>query len=154
MTEIAFYEKPGCISNNKQKLLLAKHGHRLLVHNILAEAWTPERLRPFFGERPVPDWFNPTAPRVRDGDIVPAELTEAEALALMVAEPLLIRRPLMETPDGRCAGFEDGPVLASLGVRLAPDEDLQSCSRADGEPECPPPGPAAAPAGGRGVAWS
>jgi len=152
MTDVVFYEKPGCISNNKQKLVLAKQGHRLLVRNILTERWTPERLRPFFAGKPVSDWFNPTAPKVRDGDIVPAELDETEALSLMVEEPLLIRRPLMDTPGGRCAGFEDGPVLEALGVRLAPDEDMQSCSRRPGEPECPPPAPA--PVRGPRAAWS
>jgi len=153
MTEIVFYEKPGCISNNKQKLLLAKRGHRLRVRNILAEGWTPERLRPFFGDRPVADWFNPTAPRVRDGEVVPADLDETQALALMVAEPLLIRRPLIEAPAGCCAGFEAGPVLDWLGVRLEQDEDLQSCSRATDEPECKLPTPTVS-AGGRGTAWS
>ena len=152
MTEVVFYEKPGCISNNKQKLVLAKQGHRLLVRNILTERWSPERLRPFFGAKPVSAWFNPTAPRVRDGDIAPTELSEAEALALMVDEPLLIRRPLMETPEGSCSGFEDGPVLEALGIRLAPDEDLQSCSRTPRESECPPPG--ALPVRNPGAAWS
>jgi len=153
MTEIVFYEKPGCISNNKQKLLLAKLGHRLLVRDILQERWTEERLRLFFGARPVADWFNPSAPQIKGGDLRPAALDEQAALKLMVAEPILIRRPLIEAPAGRCAGFEAGPVLEGLGVRLAPDEDLQSCSRADDELECEPPARAIA-GGGRGAAWS
>ena len=152
MTEIVFYEKPGCISNNKQKLLLAKRGHRLMVRNILKESWTPERLRPFFGDRPVADWFNPTAPRVRDGEVVPADLDEIQALALMVADPILIRRPLIESPSGRCAGFEAGPVLDELGIPLQADQDLQSCSRTGDEPDCEPPLRVAG--GGRGAAWS
>ena len=85
------------------------------------------------------DWFNPTAPRVKSGEVLPAALDEAAALALMVADPLLIRRPLIAIPTGLGAGFEPGPVLDALGVTLAPGEDLQSCSR-PGPIGCPPPG--------------
>lgn len=138
MTDVIFYEKPGCIGNAKQKRLLAQHNHLLVVRDILRERWSAERLRPFFGEKPVSAWFNPTAPRVKNGQVVPADLSEDEALALMIAEPLLIRRPLIETPIGRCAGFEAGPVLDDLGIQLRPNEDLQSCSRAEGQPDCEP----------------
>ena len=117
--------------------MLAGLGHRLTVRNLLAEPWTAERLRPFFGDRPVCDWFNLTAPRVRSGEVLPDALGEQEALALMVAEPLLIRRPLIEVvleSDGRRStlcdcGFAPGPLLEALGVQLQPGEDLQSCSR-------------------------
>lgn len=134
MTEIVFFEKPGCIGNAKQKRVLAGLGHRLDVRNLLAEPWTAERLRGFFGERPVAAWLNPSAPRVRDGDIDVAALDADDALALMLAEPLLIRRPLIETPFGRCAGFVRHPVLERLGVRF--DEDLDSCALRSDEPSC------------------
>jgi nitrogenase-associated protein len=139
---LVFYEKPGCVSNARQRALLAGLGHRLEVRDLLAEPWTPERLRPFFGDRPFAAWFNQTAPRVRSGDLPIDRLTEAEALALMVAEPILVRRPLMELDALRACGFEPGPLLDALGVVLAPDQDLQSCSRiaAPGEgAECPAP---------------
>lgn len=147
MTEIQFYEKPGCLTNARQKQLLARRGHCVMVRNLLQEPWTAERLRGFFGDLPVAAWFNPSAPRVRDGDIDPAALDADSALALLVADPLLIRRPLLDTPFGRCAGFEAGPVLTALGIHPEADEDLQGCSRppaAPGEPApaCPPPGTA------------
>lgn len=138
MTTVVFYEKPGCVSNARQKALLAALGHRLEVRDLLREPWTAERLRPFFGSLPVAAWFNPTAPQVKSGEVVPALLGEAEALALMIADPILIRRPLMSTSSGRCAGFENAPFLAALGVTLAPGEDLQACSRPEG-PACPAP---------------
>lgn len=152
MTQVLFYEKPGCLSNARQKTLLAGLGHRLTVRSLLAEPWTAERLRPFFGDRPVWDWFNLAAPRVRSGEVVPDGLDESQALALMVADPLLIRRPLLEIggeSDGtasvlRDCGFSQGPMLDALGVALAPDEDLQSCSRGGETPVCPDPVAAAA----------
>ena len=143
MTTVFFYEKPGCVSNARQRALLGTQGHRLEVHDLLQAPWTAERLRPFFGTRPVAEWFNTTAPRIKSGELNPATLDEAAALSLMVADPILIRRPLMATPAGLCAGFERGPVLTALGIELAPEEDLQSCSRPD-LAACPPPTGAAA----------
>lgn len=147
MTQVLFYEKPGCLSNARQKTLLAGLGHRLTVRNLLAEPWTPERLRPFFGARPVCDWFNLAAPRVRSGEVLPDALDETAALALMVADPLLIRRPLIAlggesdgaAPVLRDCGFAAGALLEALGVTLGPDEDLQSCSRGGAHPVCPDP---------------
>lgn len=146
MSEIVFYEKPGCIGNANQKRLLAGLGHRLVVQDLLSEPWTAERLRAFFGALPVAGWFNPTAPRIKSGTIDPGTLDEQQALTLMLAEPLLIRRPLIETDQGRCCGFEPNPVLDALGVRFGTDEDLQSCPRASvSEPTCDQPPATAAP---------
>ncbi|RKT44250.1 ArsC/Spx/MgsR family protein [Thiocapsa rosea] len=136
MSSVLFYEKPGCLSNAKQKALLTSLGHRLSVRNLLAEPWTVERLRPFFGVLPVREWFNPTAPRIKQGEVLPETLDEPTALALMVEDPLLIRRPLIESEYGMGCGFESGPLLAALGVAIAVDQDLQSCSRSGPDPRC------------------
>lgn len=138
-TELVFYEKPGCVSNARQKALLVEIGHCLEVRNLLAEPWTRERLRPFFGDRAVRDWFNPSAPRVRNGEVRPMDLNEADALAMMVADPLLIRRPLIEGGGLQSCGFEPGPLLDALGVVLEEGADLQSCSRPRGKLDDPPP---------------
>jgi nitrogenase-associated protein len=137
---VVFYEKPGCLTNMKQKEVLRAFGYRLDVRNLLAERWSPERLRPFFGDRPVAEWLNPTAPRVKSGEVRPQDLDEAQALALMVADPLLIRRPLMETGAGCCSGFEPSVVLALLGVEPSLAEGLQSCSKPGTDAWCEPPG--------------
>ena len=143
MTRVTFYEKPGCLSNVRQKALLTGLGHDLEVRNLLSECWAPECLRLFFGDRPVPEWFNPTAPRVKSGAVDPASLGAPEALALMVSDPILIRRPLIEAVGLRCSGFEAGPLLDALGVVLREGEDLQSCPHparsGGGEPIRPEP---------------
>lgn len=144
MSSVLFYEKPGCLSNAKQKALLASLGHRLTVRNLLAEPWTAERLRPFFGDLPVVDWFNPTAPRIKHGEVRLESLDEMTALALMLNDPLLIRRPLIESEHGSSCGFEPGPLLAALGVAVAVDQDLQSCSRSGPDPRCDLPAAGAA----------
>lgn len=122
MAIVDFYEKPGCVGNAKQKMLLRTAGHVLQVHNLLTEAWTPEQLRPFFDEYPVAGWFNPTAPQIKAGEVNPQQVSADEALALMVKQPILIRRPLLRV-DGRCAaGFDLKAIDAWIG--LAPNSDL------------------------------
>lgn len=131
MTRIVFFEKPGCINNTKQKALLEEAGHQVIARDLLAESWTPERLRPFFGARPVSEWFNPSAPRIKSGEVVPAELDEARALELMTADPLLIRRPLLEADERREAGFD--PVLVDIWLGLHRDDakhqDWETCQQ-------------------------
>ncbi len=130
MATVLFYEKPGCINNTRQKVLLAAAGHTVLAKSLLSEKWTADRLRAFFGALPVVEWFNPSAPRVREGEVVPEALDEAEALRLMLADPLLIRRPLMEVDGQRRVGFDQEAVDAWLGLRGGmAREDLETCPR-------------------------
>ena len=136
MNELVFYEKPGCLGNRQQQALLLSLGHRLEVRDLLSEPWTAERLRPFFGERPVADWFNLSAPQIKAGELDIRSLDEQQALSLLLDEPLLICRPLLQQGELRQAGFVPGPVLDILGVTLAPGEDLQSCPRDVAEPPC------------------
>lgn len=133
MVTIVFYEKPGCASNTRQKRVLAAAGHTVLVRSVLTEAWNAQRLREFFGTLPVAEWFNPSAPRVKSGEVRPEVLDEAAALGLMLADPLLIRRPLMDV-DGQCrAGFDPEAVERWIGLagQSAP-ASIEACNK--GEP--------------------
>lgn len=136
MATVIFYEKPGCFNNAQQKRLLVEAGHRVLARNLLTENWTAERLRPFFGEHPVSEWFNRSAPVVRNGDVVLEELSEAEALKLMVEEPLLIRRPLMQVGERCEMGFDLRRVNGWIGLAAPTDRsDLEQCPvKAQGTP--------------------
>ncbi|MBA3024197.1 MAG: hypothetical protein FP821_09920 [Sideroxydans sp.] len=138
MATIVFYEKPGCGNNTKQKVWLAASGHTVLPKNLLIERWTTEKLRPFFGEMPVEKWFNPSAPSVKSGEIDPAAYTEEEALAMMVEQPLLIRRPLMDIEGELRAGFEARAVDAWIGLNDSQpkDEPCPICHRSE---PCPAP---------------
>lgn len=89
----------------------------------------------FFGDTPVASWFNPAAPRVKSGEVDPAAIDAAGALALMLDDPLLIRRPLAEADGARCAGFDREPVLSLLGDGSR--DDLQGCTRPEAVPRCP-----------------
>lgn len=127
MATVHFYEKPGCLNNAKQKRLLADAGHMLIVHDLLKQPWrhNRERLRSFFGDLPVADWFNRAAPAVKSGEVVPESLDEGQAIELMVQQPLLIRRPLLEANGRRCAGFDPDTIETWLAVPV--DDDLETC---------------------------
>lgn len=119
MILVHFYEKPGCANNARQKRLLEAAGCQVLAHDLLREPWMADRLRAFFGDRPVAQWFNPAAPRVKSGAVRPNDLDAATALALLLAEPLLIRRPLLEVDGWRTAGFDAAELAARFGLDLS-----------------------------------
>ena len=130
MATIVFYEKPGCCNNTKQKVWLAASGHTVLAKNLLTEKLDEELLRLFFGVLPVAQWFNPNAPRVKSGEVNPATLDAQTALELMLAEPLLIRRPLMKVGDEHRVGFDVDAVRAWIGLNDAkPEGDIEACSK-------------------------
>jgi nitrogenase-associated protein len=137
MSELVFYEKPGCLGNARQKALLQRRGIWFMARDLSSRAWTVNSLRPFFGDLPVALWFNDSAPPVRSGELPIDRLDEMQALALMLRDPLLIRRPLLRLGRICQAGFGDGPVLAALGVRPDPGAALQACpARARSRPLC------------------
>lgn len=137
MATVVFYEKPGCGNNTKQKAMLAAAGHEVVARNLLTEPWTGERLLEFFGQRPVADWFNRAAPRVKSGEVMPELLDEIEALQLMLEDPLLIRRPLIDALGHKEAGFDQELIAAWIGLTPS-NSDLESCPRSHHSP-CPDP---------------
>ncbi len=139
MRELVFYEKPGCIGNGKQRTLLRSQGIPFQVRDLLSYPWTAIALRAYFGTTPVAQWFNKSAPRVKSGEIAVDALTETEALALMLQEPLLIRRPLLELGEIKQSGFVPGPVLSALQVNLDSTENLQDCPMDATQPVCEDP---------------
>jgi nitrogenase-associated protein len=137
MATVIFYEKPGCINNTRQKKLLAEAGHQVVARNILTEAWQAERLRSFFRVLPVRDWFNYSAPAIKYGEIEPDKLTESGALALMLENPLLIRRPLMQAGDSFMSGFDQQAVDIWIGLQaIQANQDMESCPRRLEQPSC------------------
>lgn len=115
--QVVFYEKPGCAGNARQKAWLRAAGHTVVARDLLAEPWDRARLLAFLGPLPVTAWFNPAAPAVKHGRIDPATLSADAALECLLAQPLLIRRPLMQGEDGcRMVGFDPTAVHAWIGL--------------------------------------
>lgn len=131
MKTILFYEKPGCVNNARQKQLLQEAGYQVDARNLLAEVWTAERLTPFFGGLPVADWFNRSAPQIKGGLVIPELLDAGQAMQLLLMEPLLIRRPLMQIGEQRLIGFETDQVNQALAISWSENEtgELERCLR-------------------------
>jgi nitrogenase-associated protein len=129
MAVVTFYEKPGCKGNLRQKTLLAAAGHTVQAKNLKTEAWTADRLLAFLGELPVTAWFNRAAPAIKSGEIIPEKLGFEDALHLMLANPLLIRRPLMEIGEERQVGFDIAAVDAWIGLKNVelPEGNIEAC---------------------------
>jgi nitrogenase-associated protein len=135
MAHITFYEKPGCGGNAKQKALLRAARHTLDVRDLLSWPWNADALLAFLAPLPVAEWFNPAAPRIKSGDINPAALDADAAMALLLAEPLLIRRPLMALGEERLVGFNADKVHAWVGLgpnAPASGTPLEGCAAATG----------------------
>ncbi len=130
MAHVIFFEKPGCAGNARQKALLRASGHELEVRSLLAEPWTAPRLASFFDHRPVREWFNPASPRVKSGEIQIDAIEQEEALSLMLADPLLIRRPLMQVGERCESGFDPDRVHAWIGLASIAEKISDSCVRA------------------------
>lgn len=134
MAHITYYTKLGCMTSAKQIDLLRQSGHVVEVCDLLAHPWLPEELTGYFGDTPVPSWFNPNSPRVKSGEIDPTAYNSTEALGLMREDHLLIRRPLMESGDQRMCGFDPATVhvwvgLASPETAISNSADFQTCSQ-------------------------
>ncbi|KAB2921612.1 MAG: hypothetical protein F9K30_13995 [Dechloromonas sp.] len=129
MATITFYEKPGCKGNLRQKTLLAAAGHTVQAKSLKSEPWTAERLLQFVGRLPVAEWFNRAAPAVKSGEIVPENIGFEHALNLLLENPLLIRRPLMEVGEARMVGFDTATVDAWIGLNGVelPEGNIEAC---------------------------
>lgn len=136
MTALIFYGKVGCSNNSKQKQVLIEAGFEVIAKNILTEHWQAETLRQFFGDLTLNNWFNPSAPAIKYGEIDIESLDETAAIELMLANPLLIRRPLIQIGSDYIAGFDLNKISTYLPLTNA--EDIpQSCSHShDKEHKC------------------
>jgi nitrogenase-associated protein len=134
MAIIIFYEKPGCVNNTKQKAILHAAGHAVKARNLLTQSWSSETLYQFLKDRPLWEWFNRTAPQIRDGEIVPEKLDEQQALELMVKYPILIRRPLIQIGDRYTVGFDLVKLNSWIDLKATGRQDknlvdLETCPR-------------------------
>jgi len=132
--KIVFWEKPGCMGNARQKAILAQAGHEIDARSLPGSVWTPEELRAWLGDLPVPQWFNRGARRVQEGEVDPDSVTWEEALSILVADPILVRRPLVEVAGVRMVGFDlvriealAGPLPDTERIRRVRGENLQEC---------------------------
>lgn len=126
--EVIFFEKPGCINNSRQKNMIAEAGHSIKALSLLTYQWNKEELLSYFTGMNVQDWFNPTAPRVKNGTVNPLTIDAETALSEMLNDPLLIRRPLIAVNGIKACGFQNQIVDSLLNGRDV--SHVQNCPNA------------------------
>ncbi|MDP3465472.1 MAG: ArsC/Spx/MgsR family protein [Sulfuricurvum sp.] len=114
MKLVIFYEKPFCAANAKQKQILRSSGCTLIERNLLEHGLDAQSLRSFMGDKAVSEWFNPAAPAIKNGEILPEALDEERAMELLMGDPILIRRPLMIIGTDKLCGFDAVKVAEIL----------------------------------------
>jgi nitrogenase-associated protein len=130
MAIITFYEKPGCGGNKKQRQLLEAAGHTLVVKDLLSEPWTAETLKPFLGDKPVDEWFNPSAPKIKSGELEIGHLDAEAAMQLLLDDHILIRRPLLQVGSQCHQGFDAHTIDEWVGLQeVDTSVDLETCQR-------------------------
>ena len=126
MAQMVFWEKPGCINGGKQKKILTDAGNVLDCNNILEKQWTRDELMRFVSGKSASECMNFTAPAVKKGEIDPASLSLDQAIDLMIEDPILIKRPLIEVDGTYIQGFTDIRLKDYLGNWDAA-EDVTTC---------------------------
>lgn len=126
-----FYEKTGCSGNAKQKELLKSHNISFSVKSLLDTSWTKETLNEFFKGLEIKDIFNPFAPQIRDKEIDISKLSKDEAIELMIKNPILIKRPLLDINGVKICGFDIEKINELLNVNIDTNKKLNTCSSSD-----------------------
>ncbi|MNM16323.1 ArsC family protein [compost metagenome] len=135
MAHIIFYTKTGCRGGIRQKELLQSFGHTVEERSLLDEAWTPETLLPYLDGLAVEEWFNPNAPAVKEGRVIPGALSPEETLLQLCGDPILIKRPLMNIEGRLVAGF-DADQIKSSGLGEVPQGYQTGCQMNDQAGAC------------------
>jgi nitrogenase-associated protein len=113
---VTFFEQPGCRTHDRQRARLEAAGHRVVARDLVSHPWGGAELYAFLVGHPVTEWFDPGSPRVRSGEVDPASLGEDEALCLLLADPALIRHPLVQVGDWREVGLDAAALEAPVPV--------------------------------------
>jgi nitrogenase-associated protein len=108
MTKVVFYEKQPGAESARAKARLVAAGHEVETRDLMTQAWSAPLLRPYFGEKPVRDWFDAASPRVLSGEIDPDRVNPQAALTMMILDPALIRHPLVKAGHDCRSGLDEG----------------------------------------------
>lgn len=129
--QVIFYEKPGCAGNERQKMLLTRQGISFQTKSLLDTAWNTDTLKQFFAGLEKKEMINKFAPRVKKGEIDISKLSKDELLNLMVDEPILIKRPLIEIGENKICGFDIEKINHYLNSDICESIKISTCQSSD-----------------------
>ena len=96
------------------KAELSQAGEDLNERDFFADPFTLDELKELIGARSASDFFSWRSPSFRKMGLNRDELTEDQMLDLMVGEPRLIRRPLIQTAAGDLIVGTDKKAMSAL----------------------------------------
>jgi arsenate reductase (glutaredoxin) len=113
---ITFYGIPNCDTVKKARVWLDGQGIAYAFHDYKKAGADPAELAEWCdtaGWETILNRAGTTFKKLPDAD--KADLTQAKAIALMVGQPSIIKRPVVEHPGGLLVGFKPDDWAAVLG---------------------------------------
>lgn len=113
---IEIYGIPNCDTVKKARAWLDGRGVAYVFHDYKKEGADAGKLAAWIGAAGLGTVLNRAGTTFRKlPDADKADLDEAKAIALMVANPSTIKRPVVEYPGGLLVGFKEPEWAAALG---------------------------------------
>jgi Spx/MgsR family transcriptional regulator len=110
------YGIKACDTMQKARAWLADHGVDYDFHDYKTQGVDRARLQGWAGQVGWEVLLNRAGTTFRKlPDADKANLTEAKAIALMLAQPSMIKRPVLETAGGLLVGFRPDAYAAAFG---------------------------------------
>ena len=116
MAIITVYGIKACDTMKKARSWLEANGVDYSFHDYKTQGVTPERVAAWIaqvGWEKVLNRNGTTFRKLAEGDR--ADLTAEKAIALMVANPLMIKRPIIESEGGLVLGFNPDDYQTAFG---------------------------------------
>jgi arsenate reductase (glutaredoxin) len=113
---ITLYGIPNCDTVKKARVWLDGQGIAYAFHDYKKAGADPAKLAEWCdtaGWETILNRAGTTFKKLPDAD--KADLTQAKAIALMVGQPSMIKRPVVEHPGGLLVGFKPDDWAAVLG---------------------------------------
>ena len=104
---VTIYGIKACDTMQKARAWLADHAVAYDFHDYKTQGIAMERLQAWAGQVGWEVLLNRSGTTFRKlPDADKTDVTEAKAIALMLAQPSMIKRPVLETPGGLIVGFK------------------------------------------------
>ncbi|PNU02569.1 arsenate reductase [Novosphingobium guangzhouense] len=112
---LEFYGIPNCDTVKKARVWLDANAISYTFHDYKKEGVDPDKLAAWIDAAGLDKVLNRAGTTFRKlPDADKADLDAAKAIALMVANPSMIKRPLVEYPGGVLVGFKEPEWAAAF----------------------------------------
>ena len=97
------------------KAELSQKGIELDERDFFQDGFTEDELRALIGDRPVSGYFSYNSPSFRKMGLDRDQLADDQLLKMMVEEPRLVRRPLIQAGDELVVGTDKKAMARVFG---------------------------------------